>query len=499
MVTQGLPVSTFVDINTSAAVGGVLRRPFGRGLLITTDDALAAGGTNKARLYNNLAEMQVDFSSGDALDAATVWFSGDPIPQGLWVGRWVTSDTPTTLRGGAAPSAAGAVPLNATNATFDLAGNTVTANLSTAGTLAAVAAVLQPLIAAVGGIFVGATFLYDTDRFLLTLASTEDISPPYFGTALTGTDISAALGMALADNPIYALGLDAETAVEAAGEILALAAAGPPVAIMLSGDAPDAAGTPPVNTRRALGAWANAGDYMFGLRDSSALALTANETTSELAVAFSANQGKTFGAYGTDGTYPDIGGLALLSGQNLNNAASIITVHAKAVPGVPASPLNATQYAELERKRVNVVAYVGGLATMVGGYTSRAGYWADAQWWLLWIKNEMELSIWNAMRGSRRLTYAILVDAITEVLDAGVRNGGIRPGGGVNAQTKADVIATSGNEAFDGVLPTGYALWVERDSQASQVDRESRQRAFKAWLAPQPAIHKVTGDVVLGG
>ena len=62
MVTQGLPVSTFVDINTSASVGGVLRRPFGRGLLITTDDALAAGGTNKARLYNNLAEMQVDFS-----------------------------------------------------------------------------------------------------------------------------------------------------------------------------------------------------------------------------------------------------------------------------------------------------------------------------------------------------------------------------------------------------------------------------------------------------
>ena len=178
--------------------------------------------------------------------------------------------------------------------------------------------------------------------------------------------------MAMADNPIYAQGLDAETVVESAGGILALAASGPPVAIMLAGDAPDTAGTPPVNTRRTLGAWANAGDFMFGLRDSSALALTANETTSELAVAFSANQGKTFGAYGTDGTYPDIGGLALLSAQNLNNAASIITVHAKAVPGVPATPLNGTQYAELERKRANVVAYVGGLATMVGGFTSRA-------------------------------------------------------------------------------------------------------------------------------
>ena len=209
------------------------------------------------------------------------------------MGRWVTSDTPTTLRGGAAPSAAGATPLNAANATFDLAGNTVTANLSAVTTLALIAAALQTQIAAIGGIFAGATFAYDTDRFLLTLTGVDDISPPYFGTAATGTDISAALGMAMADNPIYARGLDAETVVESAGEILALAASGPPVAIMLAGDAPDTAGTPPVNTRRTLGAWANAGDFMFGLRDSSALALTANETTSELAVAFSANQGKT--------------------------------------------------------------------------------------------------------------------------------------------------------------------------------------------------------------
>ena len=123
-----------------------------------------------------------------------------------------------------------------------------------------------------------------------------------------------------------------------------------------------------------------------------------------------------------------------------------------------------TQFVELTRKRVNIVTNVGGLPTMVGGYTSRAGYWLDATWWLLWIKNEMELSIWNGMRGSRRYTPAIMTDNITGVLSTGVLNGGIQPGGRVNAQTKADIIAVTGNQDFDGVLTAGYQLWVQSDS-----------------------------------
>ena len=81
-----------------------------------------------------------------------------------------------------------------------------------------------------------------------------------------------------------------------------------------------------------------------------------------------------------------------MSAQRLNQPASIITAHAKAIPSVVASDVTPTQYEELKRKRVNVVTRVGGLSRLVGGYTSRAGYWLDASWWLLWIKNEMELA-----------------------------------------------------------------------------------------------------------
>ena len=64
---------------------------------------------------------------------------------------------------------------------------------------------------------------------------------------------------------------------------------------MLASDAPDTAGTPAVDTRQALAAFANAGDYIFGLRDDAAQALVTNDATSQLAVAFGASQGKTMG------------------------------------------------------------------------------------------------------------------------------------------------------------------------------------------------------------
>ena len=51
-----------------------------------------------------------------------------------------------------------------------------------------------------------------------------------------------------------------------------------------------------------------------------------------------------------------------------------------------ASDITPTQYAELQRKRTNVVTFVGGASRMVGGYTSRDGYWLDAVWWLLWLE-----------------------------------------------------------------------------------------------------------------
>ena len=51
---MALDVSTFVDIRTQIAAGGVPSVDFGRGLLVTIDPAIAAGGSGKAQLFNNM-------------------------------------------------------------------------------------------------------------------------------------------------------------------------------------------------------------------------------------------------------------------------------------------------------------------------------------------------------------------------------------------------------------------------------------------------------------
>ena len=185
MVTLGLPVSTFVDIRTQIESGGVSRLHFGRGLLITTYDALSAGGNGKAKLYLN---PEADWDTGDALNAATVCFSADPIPQGLSTDRCAIADVATTLRGGAETTGAQASPLNFPNASFTLAGNDVTANLSGANTYAAIATTIETLIVTYSHF---ATFAYDANRFLLMLAGAQVINPAYFGTATTGDDIGS--------------------------------------------------------------------------------------------------------------------------------------------------------------------------------------------------------------------------------------------------------------------------------------------------------------------
>ena len=238
------------------------------------------------------------------------------------------------------------------------------------------------------------------NRFLLTLASASAINPPYFGPPTAGTDVSAAIGFAQADSPTYLLGHDTETLTGALGELQALASGA--VAVMLAGDVPLTVGA--VDTRTAAAAWAQGGDYVFGLLETAAQALVTNDLTSHSALAFSRNQGQVASVFDNAGAMPDVGLLALMSSQRLNQPASILTAHAKALPGVLASDITPTQYEELARKRVNIVTRVGGLSRLVGGYTSRAGYWLDATWWLLWMKNEMELAVWNAMGSSRRLT-----------------------------------------------------------------------------------------------
>ena len=486
-------ISELINITTRVSVGGAPRLPFGRGLLLT-NTGLGGSGASKVRLFASVDEVRTVFGSGSVTDAATVWFSANPPPQDLWIGRWVDVEINTRLVG-STPAAVGS--LAASNGSFTLNGQNVTFDTSGDGSFTAVASRIQSAIQGVSG-FSTAVFAYTDNRFVLTLGNSEAITDGHLGDTMSesDTDLADLLGMGPASTPQYLPGSPAESAPAAIGAILGQITSGDPTVVIV------APGTPLTDPqasngdiRESIAAYAEANDLIFPMLDTGEQVLVSEEATSQAALAFARNQGQVSAVYSIPGQLPDVGLAALMSAQNLDNVQSIITAHGKVLPGVLPTPITSkAALAELERKRVNVYTMVGGQAAVVGGYASRPGYWLDAVWWLAWFRNRIRTAVWNAQRRSRRFSRAMLAYELSQVAEAAVQNGGLEPGRKVNSALQAEIIASTGNQRFNGVLSAGYLVWV--DPMPSQADRDARIARFKLWGTGGDAVHKVFGDLV---
>ena len=427
MAERGLPISTFVRVATQIVSGGILRTEYGAGLLVTTEAGIPAGGPGKIKRYADIEAVQADFSTGEALAAARVWFGGDAEPHALFIGRWATANVATTLTG-AAPGAAGAAPLNAVAASFAINGqNAIAIALGAATTYAAIATAVETALQTLTG-FSAATFTYDATLnsgnggFLLTapavsgaaVAITDGVLSPAIDATTglqIGTDISTALGMASGAD--YRLGHATETLSEALAEMLpqstatttgGVAAGGSPTLPMVDGSCPAAVGA--IDTRESLATFVQAGDYFAFIRDNGTDALAATGTFRHYVFAGGLSRveavvgaGENFGA-GTN--YIDVAANSFLSSQRFNLPASIKNPHLKSMPGGTAILVDGAQLADLVSTRTSVYTIIGGLPALAGGYTGAAGVWADAQYWLGWLKNELEINIFNGQRGSDR-------------------------------------------------------------------------------------------------
>ena len=488
-------ISTLVNVTTTIIGGGATRLAFGRGLLVTQDELLSAGGTSKVNVFSTLDEATAVLPPGDARDAAAVWFAASPRPQSLYVGRWARSAVSTEIIGGTTLGPATSGNLDSGTAQFTLNGSAVSVDLSSADTYAAIASAIQTAVQALAGIFRGATFTYDTDHFELTLAGSDDIEGGALG-AGAAADISDLLGMAAGSaGRRYVRGSNAESVVDGVQTMIDLTTrSGEPTAVMLAGDVsatdPQAANADP---RELLSAWAETSELVFALRETSPTALTANEAASLSARVFAANRGRTATVYTRTGQLPDVALMARMSAMNLGSPRSLITPHAKTLPSVLPTDVTAAQVDELTRKRVSVYTEISNDGALLGGYTSRSDYWLDAIWWLIWLKAELSSAVFRAMRGNDRLTRALLANELRRVMQSGVRNGGIQPGRSVSATTTADIIATTGNLNFNGVLESGWTVWVDPSPTAQ--DLADRIARFRIWIAGSPAIHRTFGDV----
>ena len=189
--------------------------------------------------------------------------------------------------------------------------------------------------------------------------------------------------------------------------------------------------------------------------------------------------------------------------MNLNGVNSLITLNLKQMPGVdPDIELTATQIKELARKNINYYTKFGSSNAYRDGRNLKAGIWTDVQFFVDWFVDSCQTETFNALYSSNRIPQtptgiATIKEAIENVCQDAVRNGGIAPGT-VAASTKADIITVTGNEEFNGILSNGYLIHAGSLADQSQTEREARNSPpFRVWLKGSGAVHQIDIDITM--
>ena len=488
------------------------RRRLGEGLFLTDDaSVLSAGGAGRLRRYTSKEGLDEDFaSSTEVSKAAARWFGQEENPHPLWVGRWTPADIPTRMVGSTTHTAAGNAPLNASDASFRIGGQDVSGvDLSSATTATAIATALQTAVQALSGgstndaRFSGALVSYGPSgyagRYVIRLADGqfgdigEFLEPHSQG---TGTDISGALGFAEASvGRIYqqgAAGVDADQALTELYELNDT-----PSNIVLDETLPTAG--PTKNTRDAVAAWVQSRRFLtFTDRDNAPQTLVTNDASSEGSILFDRGYGSLATVYDKEpGDYKAASAAGLAGTVDFTQPNGYKTLFAKTLPGCRTDSFNATELAELERKRINFYVDVAGLPTFLHGTMSKAGEWWDIRLFKNWFAFTLELDIFDLFRSTNFVPYTdagvtMLIDTISAVCNQGVDSGAIAPGQLTPAATSV-LRRVTGDANHTGFLENGFEIWFAPVASVTASRRASREApAGYVWQTGSQAIQKVS-------
>lgn len=488
-----LDISDIVNVSAQVYAGVSSRREFGRGLLLTSDATLDAGGDGKVGVYSDLRALQAVFpSASEPYRAGNVWFAQNPFPKPLVVGRWTKVAAPTTVVGGP-PSTAAAIKA-ITDGSMVIGGLVVeNVTFAAANDYAAQAAALQVAIRALAGApnndarFENAAVAYADNAFTVSLPSYGDIGGLPSDHS-SGTSIADAFGFSRSEGGVYRRGSGAETAVEALAAIEAVNDSW--YWLMLEASE---GGT---QTMLDVSNWAATRRKIFMAGSSEIGALTANESASFAAQASEFQHSRAPISWSRAADYLPVSAAARASSVDFDQPNSLITLKFKSMPGIAPSDLTVAERDELVRKRINYYARYGSTPIYAEGVTPDPKIWIDIQYFLDWLVNAIQTDVWNLLNRLPKLPQteagmAVLKDTIEVPFEQAVANGGLAPGTLSPAMT-ADIRQSTGNAEFDGDLSNGYLVHVGDLSAQSQSQRDARDSPpVTCWGKGSGAIHNV--------
>ena len=483
-----LDVSNIVPVQVTVSPTAVPYSNFGTLLILGDSDRIDIG--QRIRSYASLNQMGYDFAATDPEYLAAIpYFSQEPQPNILFVGRWASTATKGLLRGGVLSAAqrllanftavtAGSLRISIDGIAKDVTG----INLAGALNLNGVASLIQTALSAQ---FAGATVAWDAanGQFLVKSGTTGANSSVSFATAASaGTNMATllALTQAMASTPVP--GMAAETPLAAAQALADASSAWYGLAFAATVPLGDA-------DHLAVAAYILASSRMrrYGVTITNSQCLDPTRTDDLASLFRAANNKRVFWQYSSNNPYAITSFFGRAATVNFAAQNAAITLMFKQEPGVGAESLTETQFATLRAKGGNAFVKLSNGASIIMPGQDADGTFFDEVHNLDWLRNAVQTDVFNLMYqtttkipqtddGAHQVVNTIEATCLRAVYN-GVAAPGVWNAAGFGQLRRGDT------------LSKGFYVFCPPMAMQSQADRETRV------LPPMQIALKLAGAV----
>lgn len=487
-MSNGLSVSGVVNVEIVMSPTAAPARDFGNFLIIGPSDVIDA--SERVRYYSSLNDVANDFGvDSSEYDATRIFFSQNPKPRSIYIGRMVAEASSAVLRGGILTEDQKAIAnfTSITDGSFkinvDGTNKTVkTLDFSAQTDINGVASVVNTAVSAFG------SCVFNGDRFIIKSKSTgEAATIGYAEKATDGADVSMLLALTVDLANVPTNGRKEETALECVKECTNASGAwyGCTFAHVLSDEE---------HIKVAEFIEATEPRRIYGITSSDTKLIdptVENDLASKLK---KLKLSRTMVQYSTKSKYAVASVFGRMSTVKFLATESTITLKFKQLPGVEYEVLRSDQAKALKDKNVNVfVLYDNETSILQEGVMSN-GYFIDEVHGLDWLQNFVQNNVWNLMYQSKTKIpqtekgVTRIINKVTESFEQAVRNGLVAPG-----RWTSDGF---GNLEEGDMLPTGYYIYSIPIEDQPQSEREKRvSPLIQTAIKLAGAIHFV--DVVI--
>ena len=473
MLTTGLPISRYVSVQVSLTTPGVVSDAINTLLVIGGSDIIDVG--ERMRQYGNMSEVARDFpEDSEEFGSALAYFSQNPRPRYMMIGRWVREETQAHLRCAVLPPTEqrildwreivdGSFVINVDDNPVNITG----LDFSTQTNLNGVATVIND---ALDTATANATVRWTGYQFIFSSTTTGVMATIDFLMPMDpaiGTDLSERLRGSPTTAERVVWGADEETALSALLAIDGMYSSQFYGIVVPGGDNDD---------QEELAAYVEASDpvHYLGVTTSDTTTLDPVHTDDLAAILASFGYNKTAVQFSTTNPYAICSYLGRILTTIWAGTNTAITLMYKRQPGVGIEGYLSTNMANaLRDKNCNVYAGVANGANIIQDGTSASGEFTDTIVGADALALDIQRTLFNVLYGTPTKIpqtdqgMSILLNATNTTLSRYVSNGYLAPGTW-NAPGFGDL-------SQGDTLPLGFYTWAPSMGDQEQGERAARR------------------------